>query len=100
LSGIIALSYPAAVDFRLLSFLGVYLITRLYVTSAFGNVGIDGGPEETGADAPLDPTANRAKATTDLSTKLADAVKDNTVDALKAARLAFDNANPRPLSAS
>ena len=27
-------------DFRLLSFLGVYLITRLYVTSAFGNVGI------------------------------------------------------------
>ncbi|HTO68203.1 MAG TPA: hypothetical protein VMM15_43855 [Bradyrhizobium sp.] len=75
--------------FFCLGFLGVYLITRLYVTSAFGQVGIDTGTEAAEAD----DQAVRAKGTADLNAKLTDALKANTQDSFNAARKAFEGAN-------
>jgi len=77
--------------FFCLGFLGVYLITRLYVTSAFGQVGIDSETEgnEAGEE------ATRAKGTADLNAKLTGALKANTQDSFNAAREAFDEASAK-----
>lgn len=81
--------------FFCLGFLGVYLITRLYVTSAFGQIGLDTETEGTEADHGSDAEATRAKGTADLNTKLTDALKANTQDSFNAARKAFADASAK-----
>jgi hypothetical protein len=78
--------------FFCLGFLGVYLITRLYVTSAFGQVGIEGGTE---IEADNGSEATRARNTADLNTTLTDALKANTQDSFNAARKAFTDADAK-----
>jgi hypothetical protein len=77
-----------------LSFLGVYLITRLYWTAAF----MQTLAMLTGTAAPSEsiptasPTASSSNATAALSGKLTAAFRSDKAEELAAARIAFDNA--------
>jgi len=77
-----------------LSFLGVYLITRLYLTSAFmqmlGMLTGNAAPEDSRAGKQI--TASIA--TAELSGKLTAALQTDKAEDLAAARTAFDNAKP------
>jgi hypothetical protein len=78
-----------------ISFLGVYLITRLYLTAAFMQTlsmltgsAAPGQPRQTTAS----PPAVVSNATAALSGKLTAALRSDNADDLAAARTAFDNA--------
>jgi len=81
-----------------LSFLGVYLITRLYLTSAFmqmlgmltGSAAPEGSAD--GAQATASHPANVSIATAELSGKLTAALHSDKAEDLAAARTVFDNA--------
>jgi len=81
--------------FFALSFLGVYLITRLYLTSAFMQT-LDmltgtAAPEES-EQTTASPAADVSIATAGLSGKLTAALQSDKAEDLAAARTAFDNA--------
>jgi len=81
-----------------LSFLGVYLITRLYLTSAFMEMlgimtgGAASGASNGGAQTTTSPPANTPVATAELSRRLTTALQSDKTEDLAAARTAFDSA--------
>jgi len=78
-----------------LSFLGVYLITRLYLTSAFmqtlAMLTGTAAPSES-KETTTSPPAGVSNATAGLSGKLTAALRSDKAEDLAAARTAFDNA--------
>jgi hypothetical protein len=81
-----------------ISFLGVYLITRLYLTSAFmqmfGLLTGNAAPDESNAgnQPTTGPPANMPIATAELNRKLTTALQSDKTEDLAAARTVFDNA--------